>query len=183
VPNAAAGDANLEAGRLAAAMLRFQEPLAHLMSASTPHGMPIIGVDAYAFLPSSRRVLRQDVAAWLAALPSAAFIATTTTRGILALVLLDELSGERRASLQKELDNQHTGLLELAEGPDTDRVLLEFDEETSLYSLPGVRRWAERFCLTVGWSIEPCPEPDRAEWRLNLLGGDGRRRSKGFGPS
>ena len=180
-PAVVPGDANLDAGRLAAAMLRFQEPLAHLMSVSTPQGIPIIGVDAYVFLPSSRRVLRPDVDAYLAALPGAAFIATTTTRGMLALVLLEELSGERRVSLQKELDNQYTGLLELAPGPDTDRVLLEFDEETNLFSMAGVRRWAQRFGLTVGWSIEPCPEPDRAEWRLNLLGGDGRRRSKGFG--
>lgn len=177
------GDANLDAGRLAAAMLRFQEPLAHLMSASARPGTPIVGVDAYVFLPSSRRVQRADVPAYLAGLQGAAFIATTTTRGMLALVLLDELGAERRASLQKELDNQYAGVVDLARGRDTDRVLLEFDEEASLFSLAGVRRWAQRFVITVGWSIEPCPEPERAEWRVNLLGGDGRRRSKGFGRS
>jgi len=175
-------DENMGAARLAAAMLRFQEPLAHPMSASTPEGTPIIGIDAYVFMPSSRRVLRRDVVAYLAGLPGAAFIAATTTRGMFTLLLLHELSGERRTSLQKELDNQHAGLLALAPGPGTDRVLLEFDDETHLFSMAAVRRWAERFGLTTGWNIEPCPEPGRAEWRLNLIGGDGRRYSKGLGP-
>ena len=172
---------NLEAARLAAALLRFQEPLAHPMSASTPEGHPVIGVDAYVFMPSSRRILRSDVPTYLAGLASAAFIAATTTRGMFTLLLLHELSGERRTSMQKELDNQHAGLLGLAPGPDTDRVLLEFDEESHLFSMAAVRLWAQRFALTVGWNIEPCPEPDRAEWRLYLIGGDGHRYSREVG--
>ena len=124
-----------EAAALAAAILRFQEPLAHLSSTSTPAGMPVVGVDAYVFMPSDRRVPRAGIEDYLAAAP----------------------------------------------GADADRVLLEFDAETHLFSLAGVRRWSERYLLTAGWNIQPCPEPARAEWRLNLFGGDGRRYSRGAG--
>ena len=126
-----------EAAALAAAILRFQEPLAHLSSTSTPAGMPVVGVDAYVFMPSDRRVPRAGIEDYLAAAP----------------------------------------------GADADRVLLEFDAETHLFSLAGVRRWSERYLLTAGWNIQPCPEPARAEWRLNLFGGDGRRYSRGAGKS
>ena len=172
-----------EAAALAAAILRFQEPLAHLPSTSTPAGMPVVGVDAYVFLPSVRRVPRAGIEDYLAALPGPALLAATTARGVVALVLLDELAGERRASLEHEIENQRDGLLAAAPGADADRVLLEFDAETHLFSLAGVRRWSERYLLTAGWNIQPCPEPARAEWRLNLFGGDGRRYSRGAGKS
>ena len=55
-PSTAMDDENAQAATLAAAVLRFQEPLAHLPSTSTPAGMPVVGVDAYVFLPSVRRV-------------------------------------------------------------------------------------------------------------------------------
>jgi hypothetical protein len=92
-------------------------------------------------------------------------------RGVYSVLLLDELAGDRRASMQRELDNQREGLALLATGPGTDRVLLEFDAEVHLFPLAAVRRWAERYLLTVGWNIQLCPEPARAEWRLNLFGG------------
>ncbi len=174
-------DANAEAANLTAAILRFQEPLAHLRSAHTPDGLPVIGIDAYVFHPSPRRVLRGEVATYLAGLPSPAFIAATTLRGVFTLILLNELSGDRRTSMQKELANQQAGLLEVAPGPDTDRVLLEFDDETHVFSMAAVRRWTQRYGLTVGWNIGPWLEADRAEWRLNLFGGDGHRFSKGIG--
>jgi hypothetical protein len=174
-------DLVLEAAEIAAAMLRFQEPLAHLMSTSTPEGQPVVGVDSYAFYPSPRRVMRDQVATHLAALPSPAFLAPTTARGMVTVILLEELTGERRAVLQRELDNQITGVSELAPGSDTDRVLLEFDDESHLFSLAAVRLWARRYGILVGWNIGPCNEPARAEWRMNLIGGDGKRYSKGLG--
>lgn len=178
-PPLARDDERLGPAQVAAAMLRFQEPLAHQMSVATPDGVPILGIDAYVFLPSSRRVLRGDVAAYLAGLPGAALIAATTMRGMFVLQLLDELSGDRRTSMQKHLANQHAGLLEAAPGLETDRVVLEFDEETQLFSMAAVRQWAQRFgLLTVGWNIEPCEHRTLAEWRLNLIGGDGHRYSK-----
>ncbi len=161
-PAVTTDDENFQAATLAAAILRFQEPLAHLSTAFTPAGVPVIGVDAYRFPPSPGSVLRDDVPAFLAGLPSPAAIAATTMRGVYTLVLLDELSGARRTRMQHELDNQHTGLVEAAPGPDTHRVLLEFDAEVHWFPLAALRRWTERYGLTVGWNIEPCPEPARA---------------------
>jgi hypothetical protein len=164
------GDENVQAATLAAAILRFQEPLAHQSAGSSPAGMPVVGVNACVFSPASSLVPRRDVAAYLAGLPCPALIAATVMRGVYTVLLLDELGGDRRTSMQRELDNQREGLASLATGPDTDRVLLEFDAEVHLFSLAAVRRWAERYLLTAGWNIQPCPEPDRAEWRLNLFG-------------
>ena len=164
------GEENVQAATLAAAILRFQEPLAHQSAGSTPPGMPVVGVDAFLFLPASSPVPRRDVAAYLAGLPGPVWIAATVMRGAYSTLLLDELAGDRRASMQRELDNQREGLASLATGPGTDRVLLEFGAEVHLFSLAAVRCWAERYLLTAGWNIQPCPEPDRAEWRLNLFG-------------
>lgn len=175
-------DRNLEAAKIAAAMLRFQEPLAHLMSGHTPEGMPKTGVDSYTFFPGARPVLRDQVAAYLAGLPSPAVLAPTTARGLISLILLQELTGERHAVMQHELDNQCGLLSESAPGADSDRVLLEFDDESHLFSLAAVRQLARRFGILVGWNVGPCNEPDRAEWRINLFGLDGHRYSKGVGP-
>lgn len=180
-PATANEDRNLESAEIAAAMLRFQEPLANPMGTSIPPGMPIVGVDSYAFLPSPRPVMRDKMAAHLAALSSPALIAPTTARGIVSLILLQELAGERRSAMQRELDNQSSMLSELAPGPDTDRVLLEFDEESHVFALGALRLWARRYGILVGWNIGPCDERGRAEWRLNLFGGDGKRFSKGVG--
>lgn len=180
-PAFAPDDLPLEAARLAAAMLRFQEPLAHLMRKHTTAGMPIVGVDSYSFLPSPKAVPRDRVAEYLAALASPAMLAPTTLRGLVSLFLLQDLTGDRRAAMQHELDNQCAILAECAPGSDADRVLLEFDEEVQLFSLAAVRLWAQRFGVLVGWNICRCSEPTRAEWRLHLLGGDGHRYSKRFG--
>lgn len=180
-PALARDDFPHQAAELAAAVLRFQEPLAHLLSKHTPAGMPIIGVDTYVFAPSPRNVPRDQVAEYLVALPSPAMLAPTTVRGMISLVLLHELSGERRAFLQHELDNHSAALATHASAPDDDRVLLEFDDESHLFSLGAVRLWAQRYGILVGWNMGPCSEPARAEWQINLLGGDGRRYSKGFG--
>jgi len=179
-PALAHDDLPLQAAQLAAAMLRFQEPLAHLNSADTPKGLPVVGVDAYAFVPSPRMVARDQVAVYLAALPSPAMLAPTTIRGIVSLILLQELSGERRAAMQHELDNQCAAMRHYAAAADTDRVLLEFDEETHLFPLGAVRLWVQRYGVLVGWNMSRCNEPTRAEWRFNLLGGDGHRHSKGL---
>lgn len=82
--------------------------------------------------------------------------------------------------MQHELDNQSAAMRHYAAAADTDRVLLEFDEETHLFPLSAVRLWAQRYGVLVGWNMSRCNEPTRAEWRFNLLGGDGHRHSKGF---
>ena len=115
--------------------------------------MPVIGVDSCNFTFSASSIPREQVATFLATLAGPVFLAPTTTRGVVSLVLLEELIGERRAAMQRQLDNQISGLSESAPGADTDRVLLEFDEESHLFSLGGVRLWAERYGIFLGWNI------------------------------
>lgn len=183
--SAATSDASfdLAAARLAAAMLRFQEPLASLMKHSTPAGQPELGVDCYAFMPYPKRVLREDLPAFLASLPSAVMLAPTIIRGIVSISLLEELSPDRRTSMQHDLDNQQSifGDVVPMDASDGDRVLLEFDDESHQFSLGAVRLWAGRYGILVGWNLAPCEDRDRADWRINLIGGDGKRRSKGGG--
>lgn len=180
-PAPAYDDRGLEAAEIVAAMLRFQEPLARPMSKHTPEGMPVVGVDSYVFLPSSRPVRRDQLAAHLASLPCPALLTPATARGIVGLILLNELIGERRTTMQRELDNQSGLLAESAPGSDTDSVLLEFDDESHLFSLGAVRLLACRYGILVGWNVGPCSDAGRAEWRMNLFGGDGQRFSKGVG--
>ena len=177
-----ASDTQLEAAAIAVAMLRFMEPLAHPMSSSTPEGQPVVGRDAYVFLPSPRQVPRAQLPAYLAALPCPAFLAPTTARGFVFLSLLDELSPDRRSAMEHDLRNQTVGLAESVTGSDSDRVLLEFDDEVHLFSLAALRLWVQRFGIFLGWNIWRCQDPIRAEWRMNLYGGDGRRYSRGVGP-
>ena len=172
---------DLEAARLAAAMLRFQEPLVPLQEGVTPAGMPVVGKDSYSFIPSPKPVLREDIPAFLASLPSPAILAPTIVRGIVSVTLLDEISGDRRAAMEHEFDNQLSFLRgdRFANASDTDRALLEFDNEVLEFSLGAGRLWAERYGILVGWSVVPCEDRGRAEWRINLIGGDGKRYSKG----
>jgi hypothetical protein len=162
-------------------MLRFQEPLAAMMKHSTPAGEPELGVECYSFLPFPKRVLREDIPAFLASLPCPAMLAPTIIRGIVSITLLDELSPERRAAMQHELDNQLSFFQEdmFAHASDTDRVLLEFDDESHEFPLAAVRYWAGRYGILVGWNLFPSEDRDRAEWRINLIAGDGQRYSKG----
>jgi len=174
-------DFALQAAELAAAMLRFQEPLAHLARFRRSKGSSVVGVDAYAFTPSPRLIPRDQVSGYLAALPSPAMLAPTTMRGVIALTMLHELSGERRAAMQHQLDNQMAALEAYAAAPADDRVLLEFDAESQVFALGAVRVWAQRYGVHVGWNLTTSIDPARAEWRLNLAGGDGQRYSKGYG--
>ena len=177
-PALARDDLLLEAATLAAMILRFEERAAHQPSTHTPAGVPVIGQDAYVFPPSSRRIPRDQIPAFLAALPCPAFLAPTTMRGTVTLTLLQELSGERRASIQHNLDNQVSILQDMASGPDTDRVLLAFDDQVHLFTLGAVRLWASRFGILVGWNITPSNDTARAEWQMHLFSGSGHRTAR-----
>jgi len=168
----------LEAATLAATILRYEERAAHQLASHTPAGMLVIGRDAYVFPPSSRRVPRDQIPEFLAALPSPAFLAPTTTRGTVTLTLLQELSGERRASIQHDLDNQVAILKDMASGPDSDRVLVAFDDQAHLFTLGAVRLWASRFGILVGWNITPSSDTGQAEWQMNLFSSSGRRTAR-----
>jgi hypothetical protein len=141
-------DVRVEAARLAAALIRFAQVAAHPLKVSTP--------EAYVFLPASRWVPRDQVEMFLVSLPSPALLAPTTIRGMIALTLLHELSGERRRGFEHELDNCAAALDEI--GPQlglspTSRILVEFDEESHVFSFAAVREWTQQFLVQVGWSM------------------------------
>lgn len=60
------------------------------------------------FLPSGRRVSRGEVESFLVSLPSPALLVPSTIRGEIALILLHELSGDRRRS-EKAFSNLTSG--------------------------------------------------------------------------
>ncbi len=168
VPAIASDDLH-DAAEIAAAFLRFIEKAAHPFPGHTPKGDPVLGRDVYHFVPGPR-VLRDKVADYLAMLPGPAILAPTTTRGMIAVMLVAELSGQRRVSAQHSMTNQSASLPGIDQAPDSARVLLEFDGETHLFSMGAVRLWAERFGILVGWNVGPHAEPERAEWRFMLFG-------------
>ena len=171
-------DTLMEAASLAFAMVRFQEASAHFQRHSHPPGIPRLGMDVYAFFPSARRVPREGVAAYLAGLASPAILIPSTTRGRVALLLVDELSGDRKAAAEKELNNQRSGLEEMVQQARLDPdafVLLDFDSEANIFSLKAVRMWAERFAVDVGWSLGSLKDDPRATARIMLYSSDGRR--------
>lgn len=71
------------------------------MDGRFPPGAPRVGADAYFFLPSWRATPRDRVEAFLVGLPSPALLAPTMRRGVVALLLLHELSGDRRRWFEK----------------------------------------------------------------------------------
>jgi len=170
-------DLRLEAARLAFALLRFEGTAAHTGPVShTPHPAPL-GTDAYVFWPSLRRVPRNEVEAFLVGLPSPALLATTTSRGLVALTLLHELSGDRRRGVEKTLSNHAEGLDHMSAQSGwspTSRVLLEFDDEFHVFSFAAVREWTQQFGVLVGWTIWPLKGDDRADACLMLLRSDGK---------
>lgn len=173
-------DALLQAASLTFALIRFEEGAAHPFRGSTPPGMLRLGEEAYTFTPSWRKVPRAEVPAFLAGLPSPALLSPTTTRGVVALTLLGELTGERAAWGRKTLTNQRTGLEEMAGQlglTSESRVLLEFDDESHVVSLAVLRVWSERFAVQVGWNIGPLQGDARAAARLNLFRSDGGNSS------
>ena len=171
-------DVRREAARLAAALLRFEEVATHPTLGNTPPGVLEVGRDAYIFIPFLHRIPREEIETFLVSLPSPALLAPTNSRGMIAVMLLHELSGERRAGFQHELENAAAALDDLASQlglSATSRILLEFDEESHVFSFAAVREWTQQFPVRVGWSMGKLDGEDRAEGRLMLRRSDGRR--------
>ena len=170
-PPALVEDPDAGAAALAFAMLRFAQGAAHDFGES-PSGRG--GKDWFVFLPAWRHMPYGEVLPFLAALPCPAMLMSTTTRGAVSLLLLDELQGDRRRWGQKNFDNQSGGLVhaasELQLTPES-RVVLEFDDEEHLFTFAVLQRWAERFCMDTGWNLRPCGD-DRAAARLWLIRAD-----------
>ncbi|MGH9894612.1 MAG: hypothetical protein ACREA0_22065, partial [bacterium] len=171
-------DVRREAARLAFALIRFEEVTAHPLGASTPPDSLRDRPEAYNFLPSWHKVPRGEVETFLVSLPSPGLLAPTTIRGTIALILLHELSGDRRRWAEKTLSNFAAGLEEIAPSlglSPTSRILVEFDEESHVFSYAAVREWTQQFAVQVGWSIAPLEQrDDRADARMMLRRGDGQ---------
>ena len=166
-------DVRLEAARPASALIRFAQVAAHPRSP----GSLQVWIDEYVFMPSSRRVPRDQLERFLVSLPSPALLAPTTVRGMIALNLLHELSGDRRRGFEHELDNCVAALDEIGPQLDlspTSRILVEFDEESQVFSYAAVREWTQQFLVQVGWSITSLDGESRADARMLLRRSDGQ---------
>ena len=167
-------DPDTGAAEIAFAMLRFAQGAAHQFDREEDAIRGLGGRDWFVFLPSWRRTSRAEVVPFLASLPCSAMLFSGTMRGSVALLLLEELQGERRQWGQKNFDNQSGGLVHAADqlglSPDS-RVVLEFDDEEHLFTFAVLKRWAERFCVDIGWNLLPCGD-DRAAARLWLIRAD-----------
>ena len=165
-----------EAGVLAFAMLRFESDAAHPTLAAIPRGVPRIGVDCYVFAPSSRHVLVADVPGFLATLQSPAVLIPTTTRGVVSLMLLDELSGERRASAERALKSQRDAVERRATElglTDDSVILLQFAAEEHRIRLAALRERCDRFAIAIATSLVSHDDDDSAQARLILVRSDG----------
>ena len=171
-------DLRREAARLATAVLRFAEGAAHLSRAYTPAGAPVIGRDSYVFVPGRLEVLRANIESFLVSLPSAVLLHPTTTRGVIALSLLHELSGDRRRWAEHVLNEVGSGVERLGATHGlslASRVLLEFDDESHVFDLATVREYLSQFHVDVGWLLAPLENDSRADAWLVLFRGDGER--------
>lgn len=170
------GDLRSEAARLAFALIRFSQVPAHPGRGGTPPGVPRIGTDAYVFTPSSRRIPASDVESFLVGLPSPAILLPTTGRGAIALHLLHELTGDRRRSAEKGFSNAAAAFDEVA-GPGLElspssRILVEFDDESHIFSYAAVRECFLQFAVSVGWNIAPLTDDPSADACLKLVRSD-----------
>ncbi len=168
-------DLRLEAARIAFALIRFEEQVAPL-GPPPASGVHAIGVDPYLFTPSLRRVAPAEVEAFLARLPSPALLSPTTTRGIIALTLVHELSGDRRRGAEKILSNATVIFDELSNTlglTATSMILLKVNEESHLLSHAGTRLWTQLFAVQVGWNIGALEHDPRAQAVLRVRRSDG----------
>lgn len=175
-PSDSADQLRSDAAKLAFAMLRFAAGAAHPDRSATPRGMLHLSTECYSFTPSWQRIPIADVPGFLATLPSAALLTSTTTRGIATLTLVDELQGERRAWADKILGNQQAGLEQLTRqlnlGADG-HVLLQFDEDELWFPLAVLRESLARYGVDIGWNIRSYEDDERAQARLMLFRSDG----------
>lgn len=166
-----------EAARLAFTLLRFASAAGHPRIGTTPSGVLKVGAEAWAFGPSWQLVPNDGVVAFLSGLSSPALLNPTLTRGEVVLTLVGELAGERRRRAEKTLSNLVGNLDSMVSQsglPPTARILVEFDEESHVFSLDAVREWAGNLAVNVGWSIAPLENEPRADACLGLVRADDR---------
>jgi len=172
-------DLRTEAARIAFALLTLEEPMARALGNAVPPGSLAIGDDVYLFSPSWRPVPRDQVVSFLVGLPSPALLSPTTTRGVIALTLLHELSGDRRRWAEKSLSNftegfdAHVDRLGLTR---ESRIGLAAGEGAPLetFSLDGIRLWTSQFGVQIGYSLRRAPEDPPGDVRMAVRRSDGR---------
>lgn len=167
---------HLRAATLTFALLRFEDGATHADRSCHLPAAPHLGEDAYVFLPALRPIACGDVVSFLAGLPSPALLVPTTKRGIVALTLLSELSGERATGARKIFANQRANVevkaKQLRATPATE-VLLSLPDETHAFSFEIVRVWSERFAVQIGWNIVPKVDDSVVRAQFALFRSDG----------
>lgn len=169
-----------QAASLAFAMLLFEQEAAHQFIHSENEG-DRVGVDKFMFLPSWITTPRAEVISYLESLPCPALMFQTTGIGMVSLILLDELSNDRRRWAQKTLDNHLAGVEEIASQftpplQGDSRILLEIRGESHVVSLAGLRFWAQRYNCPAGWTFGPPRQgaPADVAAQIVLISADGR---------
>ncbi len=164
------------AAEIAFAMLRFESACAHPFRGAVAPGRPRLGIESWQFVPSWNEVLTDRVVPFLVGLSSPALLTPSTTRGLVALTLLDELRDERAAWATHTFENQRTGCdgilaeLKLAE---TAQIVLQCDETELRFSVPALRMYGARFAVQVGWMLRAETSDPFAQARMMLYRSDG----------
>jgi hypothetical protein len=170
-----------QAASLAFALLRFEAGAAHNPYAGAPPD-EVVGRDGFTFLPVPRRIPSADVVPYLASLPSPAMLVSSSPRGTVALLLLSELTGDRRNWAESLFAEHGRALREAAERfgltPES-AIVFEFDDESHVFSFATLRLYCERFIVHVAFNLDPIlnDEP-RAKVRVVALRSD---RAHSFG--
>lgn len=165
----------IQAATLAFAMLRFEEGASHPPTWHTPPGLLKVGTEGWIFAPSRRVVPRDEVPAFLTGLGSPALLFPSTLRGIVTLLRLDELAGERRAAAEHALRNQRAVIEDVVgqyQVADEACVLLQFDEEEHVVPLAVLRVWSDQFLVHIRWNLRRAEAEPRAAVRLMLFRSD-----------
>jgi|SRR5687767_6739448 len=164
-----------QAAALAFALLRFEAGAAYNPYAGAPPD-DVAGRDGFTFLPVLRRVPSAEVVPYLASLPSPAMLMSSSPRGMVALLLLSELSGDRRKWAESLFEDYSKALRDAADRlgltPES-TIVFEFDDEAHVFSFATLRLCCERFIVHVAFNLDPMLNDDpRAKVRLVALRSD-----------
>ena len=167
-----------QAATLAFALLRFETGAGNeSLAGAAPDD--VLGRDAFIFLPVVRRVGYADVVPYLAACPSPAILVPSSTRGMVALLLLSELTDDRRRWAENLFQDYRNSLRAAADRlglTPASSIVFEFDDEAHDFSFATLSLCCERFIVQVAFNLDPMLYDDpRAMVRLNAIRSDGVR--------
>ncbi len=164
------------AAELAFVLLRFESSSAHPFRGAVAPGRPRLGIESWQFVPSWNEVLNDRVVPFLVGLSSPALVTPSTTRGLVALTLLDELQDERAAWGAHTFENQRTGCDEIVAQlklPETAQIVLQCDDLELRFGVPVLRAYCARFAVQVGWMLRAETSDPHAQARMMLYRSDG----------